>query len=113
MKNQYDGELSFGWNLFDGYKQHCTRSFLRSIPDSLVGKKLLDLGCGPGDEFIEYQSRGASRIVGLDISPDMISVAKTKAVADNLYVSDMETLNGLPAKESFDLVVSKWAIQNV
>lgn len=43
------------------------------------GKRVLDLGCGSGEEVIPLAQRGAS-VTALDISPELIKIAKDRAV---------------------------------
>ena len=37
------------------------------------GKSLLDVGCGDGVRTMFYKTLGASKVVGLDISPGILS----------------------------------------
>lgn len=70
----------------------------------LAGNRLLDVACGTGNSFLEMLRQGWE-VVGCDISPAMIELAKRK-VADNvrLVVADMREL---PVFGQFDLV---WAL---
>lgn len=43
------------------------------------GKVVLDLGCGSGEELIPLVLRGAE-VIGIDISPDLISLAKRRLI---------------------------------
>jgi ubiquinone/menaquinone biosynthesis C-methylase UbiE len=40
------------------------------------GKTVLDIGCGSGRYPIEFAKRGAAQIVGLDLAPNMLTLAK-------------------------------------
>src|SRR6266540_3877665 len=42
-------------------------------------KTVLDIGCGLGDDAILLASYGAARVVGVDISPKSIEVARRRA----------------------------------
>lgn len=44
----------------------------------IQGKTVLDLGCGSGENLIPLCKRGA-RVVGIDISPDLIELARRRA----------------------------------
>ena len=46
---------------------------------------ILDLGCGTGSFTIEMAKRGYD-MIGVDISPDMLSCAKTKSVREGLDI---------------------------
>src|SRR5258706_9195569 len=41
------------------------------------GKVVLDLGCGSGESTVPLAKRGA-RVIGMDISPDLIELAKRR-----------------------------------
>lgn len=68
--------------------------------------RLLDVGCGSGNSFLPMLARGWS-VVGCDISPAMIEIAREKAGPDvPLHVIDMREL---PVFGEFELV---WAIDD-
>ena len=50
---------------------------LSSLPANLTGTRILDAGCGPGQISFELAKRGAE-VVGLDISANLINVAKDR-----------------------------------
>ncbi len=50
------------------------------------GKTVLDLGCGTGENLVPLLERGA-RVIGLDISPDLIAIAKKRLHNANLEAS--------------------------
>ena len=69
------------------------------------GKTVLDLGCGTGENIVPLLERGA-RVIGIDISPDLIAIAQKRSSDANLEASVMvgsayET--GLP-DESVDVI---------
>jgi 2-polyprenyl-3-methyl-5-hydroxy-6-metoxy-1,4-benzoquinol methylase len=69
------------------------------------GKTVLDFGCGKGENIVPLAERGA-RVIGMDISPDLIAVAQKRLSDANLEASLMvgsayET--GLP-DESVDVI---------
>lgn len=72
----------------------------------LVGRRLLDVGCGTGKSFLPMLSRGWA-VTACDVSPAMLARAREK-VADSvrLEVADMRDL---PVFGEFDLV---WAISD-
>jgi ubiquinone/menaquinone biosynthesis C-methylase UbiE len=45
------------------------------------GKRLLDIGCGTGGLALACAARGA-HVVGIDVNPDMLDVARAKAQTD-------------------------------
>ena len=48
------------------------------------GKTVLDVACGTGVLIPDYMSRGVSSVTGIDISPEMIRIAKEKFPRDNI-----------------------------
>lgn len=106
-------------NLFDQYAdyydKHLTASLHYRVPQQLHaalyqaapleegGWKILDLGCGTGlcgELFKEF----AGQLIGVDISPEMIAVAKSKHLYDDLIIADIESV--LDAYQNFDLVLA-------
>jgi ubiquinone/menaquinone biosynthesis C-methylase UbiE len=50
------------------------------------GKTVLDLGCGTGEDVVVLVARGA-RVIGIDISPDLISIAQKRLSEAGLEAS--------------------------
>ena len=47
----------------------------------LSGKRILDVGCGPGRYAIAFALRGAREVVGVDFAPAMLHLARSSADA--------------------------------
>jgi ubiquinone/menaquinone biosynthesis C-methylase UbiE len=57
-------------------------SWVLSILDrSITGRNVLDVGCGSGRYCVALAKAGAERVVGVDISPQMLEVATQHAKA--------------------------------
>ena len=82
------------------------------LPD-LKGLRILDLGCGAGDDCKAYIRMGAKEVVGVDISEKMLEVAKEKNgdPAITYLCMPMEDIGKLEG--GFDLVVSSLALHYV
>ena len=50
-----------------------------SFLGSIVGKTVIDFGCGEGAVAIELAQRGAERVIGIDIREEVLRVARQKA----------------------------------
>ncbi len=74
----------------------------RSFLNLLSGKRILDLGSGPGRDSLFFQQQGFDPLC-LDLSPEMVSSCREKGL--NAVVGDLEQLNFI-SPESFDGV---WA----
>jgi demethylmenaquinone methyltransferase/2-methoxy-6-polyprenyl-1,4-benzoquinol methylase len=73
----------------------------------------LDLACGTGDIAYAVHARGG-RVVGLDITPRMIELARRKALDGTRPAFLVGDMMALPfADESFDLVTTGYGIRNV
>src|SRR5438128_11430087 len=55
--------------------------FRRTVEECypLVGKSVLDVGCGSGQYAIALAERGAREVVGLDFAQSMLDIAAEKA----------------------------------
>ena len=78
-QNMYDNEV-----FFKGYKQlretdlnynvQLEQPAMTKLLPDISGKTVLDLGCGFGYNCLDFVKRGASRVIGIDIS-------KTKSIS--------------------------------
>jgi ubiquinone/menaquinone biosynthesis C-methylase UbiE len=74
-------------------KKHLDRILLQSFAAANSSKgKLIDLGCGPGQTTRFLYNAGVKDIIGIDISPNMITEAQTANPSIHFEVSDMLAL---------------------
>ena len=68
------------------------------------GKDILDVACGTGVLFSDYLKRDVHSVTGIDISPKMVEIAKSKFHNENIKIicGDVETLE---CNQLFDCVV--------
>lgn len=87
------------------------RAVLRLCGD-LSGRRVLDLGCGDGGYTLLAAKRGASAVVGLDISPEMLDVARSHADAGGTQVRWCRaSVDALPfARNVFDIIIAVTAL---
>jgi SAM-dependent methyltransferase len=103
----------FGVTALPTYGCLCpTEDELHLFPD-LIGKKVLDIGCGSGHSLKWCRDNGATELWGLDISERQLENAQ-KYLTENgyeskLFCSPMEENPGLPTGY-FDVVYSIYAI---
>jgi ubiquinone/menaquinone biosynthesis C-methylase UbiE len=67
------------------------------------GDRVLDIGCGTGEDALHLASLGA-QVLALDVSPEMVRVARGKGV--NARVLPIEGIHALAV--AFDLVLSNF-----
>ncbi len=53
------------------------RAMLALMPEALHGQSVLDAGCGSGRYLLHALHRGAARVTGVDLSPEMLARADT------------------------------------
>jgi ubiquinone/menaquinone biosynthesis C-methylase UbiE len=87
------------------------RHLTNILPD-VAGRNVLDLGCGTGRWLACLLARGASSVVGIDLSRAMLSIARGRsAIRDRLVLADGLQL---PFQASaFDLVLSSFALNHI
>ena len=117
QQNIYDNK-----NFFEGYqsiRDNLSANNLIEIPQlfELIGDvtnlKVLDLGCGCGEHDRKLAEMGAKRIVGIDLSNNMINEAIKNNHSKKIEYKVMSMNDIDKLEEKFDLVVSSLAIHYV
>ncbi|KAL8995423.1 MAG: hypothetical protein Q9169_004835 [Polycauliona sp. 2 TL-2023] len=110
MSTQYDSIVSE----YDAFRTMPAALFEKHNVEKLLtplvkGANVLDLACGSGFYSNYLVSWGASRVVGVDISPGMISNAKARSTSDKLtfLVGDCSQPMSVPGGP-FDMVFASW-----
>ena len=57
-----------------------------------AGKHILDVACGTGVLFADYLARDVGSVTAVDISPEMVKIARTKFPEMNVLCGDVETV---------------------
>ena len=71
------------------------------------GERILDLGCGTGDDAVHLRSRGVD-VLGIDSAPGMVEIARHRGVdARTLGIEELSSL-----EESFDGALSNFGALN-
>ena len=97
---EYRGLVAETWDLFRGdTSQWDDRAFYMHLI-SEYGQPVLDVGCGTGRLLLDYVQQGMD-IEGVDVSPEMIALCRSKAaslgLSPSIHQGNMETL-ALPRK---------------
>lgn len=81
---------------------------LEGFAGTLCGKAILELGCGPGFMLEQLLKSEPKRLVGVDISSDMLARAKTRAPGATFINADVAAL---PLEAvTFDVVFSRGSV---
>ena len=84
-----------------GWRLKC----LGVVPDDYQGKRIIDMGCGTGEYALWYAAQGAGDVVGIDMSPGSLSVArqrKEESKLENVSFQSMDLLKCDFPDNSFD-----------
>lgn len=87
-------------------------NFRKLIPN-VKEKKILDLGCGYGENDKYCRGLGAKEILGIDISEHMIKIAEKNNTDENIKYKVMAMEDISKIKEKFDIVISSLAFHYV
>lgn len=85
-------------------------SMLALIGD-VSGKKVIDVACGEGWLTRALRRRGAFPVVGVDLSPEMIALARQRESEESLGIEyGVEDARDERPEQDFDLVTSNWLL---
>lgn len=117
-QNIFDNEI-----FFEGYKalrdneinynDLLEQPAMRKLLPDLNGKTVLDLGCGYGHNCIDFVNRGAEKVVGIDISEKMLSVAKEESSSNKIEYRNMSMTDISKLDKQFDFIYSSLAFHYV
>jgi ubiquinone/menaquinone biosynthesis C-methylase UbiE len=103
-----------GWNerarFYDEYTSRMTSHAIAPLLDAAnvrSGARVLDVCCGPGTASAEAVRRGA-HVIGVDLSEEMIEVARSKRLGADFRTGDAEALPF--TDQSFDCVICNFGI---
>ena len=89
---------------------------LMSLVGGLAGRRVVDLACGEGYYTRQYAERGALRVLGVDLSPRMIELARQQETAAprgaSYSVGDVTLLDVAAPElaEAFDLAAAAYLL---
>jgi SAM-dependent methyltransferase len=87
-----------------GKSIHGEADLISSLLGESGGHRVLDAGCGTGRVAVELASRGVS-VVGVDLDPQMLAVAKAKAPEIRWILADLAEV-GAHLDTEFDIVAA-------
>lgn len=73
------------------------RAMLGLMPTTLTAQTVLDAGCGSGRYVLHALRRGATRVTGVDLSPEMLARAENELSAHHFDATITLTQGGLAA----------------
>lgn len=87
---------------------HLLKRAYPCLEDLIQGKRILDFGCGTGEQAVALAQGGAAAVVGVDLQPSLLALGR-KLAAERGVGAQVRFLERVPdeALGSFDLVVSQ------
>jgi len=93
------------------WRSYIETFMLFNLAGDLTGKSVLDLACGEGFHTRLLRQKGATRVVGVDISAGMIDLARKEEEHRPLGIEYVEQdVKELCLQEEFDLVFAAWLL---
>lgn len=80
-------------------------SFFKVV-GNLLGLRVLDLACGDGRLTRMLVERGAGEVIGVDVEPKMIELAKQRTGPNHMILYLQEKVGNMPVLGNFDLVTA-------
>jgi len=99
----------------DSYSLQIERPAIEAIVSNLEFQNVLDLGCGTGHYALWFARRGA-QVTGIDLSAEMLSIARAEAAATGLAIElrEGDIRKRLPFDDcAFDLIFSATALHYI
>src|SRR5438105_7414085 len=75
----------------------------------LTGARVLDVGCGTGATTTQLIERGATEVVGVDLSAPMVTAARARIEDARVHLEVGDVLELAPG-EAFDVVFSRFGV---
>jgi SAM-dependent methyltransferase len=117
-QNIYDDEV-----FFEGYRKIGSnpnnanlleeKPAIMNLCQNVTDKCILDLGCGYGENCLTFSKMGAARVVGIDISKRMLSIANSENKRDNITYLNLDMNNISILEEKYDIIFSSLAVHYI
>lgn len=118
QQNIYDNDIFFNEYIAlrertDNYNDLLEQPAMKKLLPDLKNKSVLDLGCGFGANCIDFVNRGAKSVVGIDISKNMLNLAKKRNSDRKIKYQKMSMTEISKLNEKFDFIYSSLAFHYV
>lgn len=86
---------------------------MRQLLPNVKNQSVLDLGCGFGENCMDFVHRGADKVIGVDLSKNMLALVKQKNSSDKILYINMSMTEIAILHEKFDLIYSSLAFHYI
>ena len=97
---KYD-KLASWWSERHDSSDYGLKQFLHTLSFCQPGPNVLDVGCGAGGRFIREMTSRGCKVTGIDVSKEMISIAKQKHPNEKFLNADICEFK---TTETFDFI---------
>ncbi len=95
------------------YYRYKRKEFLKLLSSiDFNAKSILEIGCGPGGNLIEVLKENPKRLVGVDISDEMVYLAKKNVANNNIEIFKTDGIELPFADNEFDIVFTATVLQH-
>lgn len=103
-------------HVYPSHKFRTTSFVLKNLKELVKGKKICDMGCGPGIVGLFALYNGASHVIQADINPEAVKNAKQNNFLNKFKESQIQTylsncFDNIP-KTTFDLIIFNMPYHN-
>jgi SAM-dependent methyltransferase len=117
-QNIYDNDVFFkGYKNIrmnkNNYNELLEKPEMRAELPDLNNKSVLDLGCGYGENCKYFIDNGASKVVGIDISKNMLEVARNENSDSKIKFVNMDMNDISSIDDKFDVIYSSMAFHYI
>ncbi|MFR5876368.1 MAG: class I SAM-dependent methyltransferase [Eubacterium sp.] len=118
QQNIYDNDIFFNEYIAlrerkDNYNDLLEQPAMKKLLPDLKNKSVLDLGCGFAANCIDFVNRGAKRVIGIDLSKNMLNMAEQLNSSEKIKYLNMSMTEISKLNEKFDFVYSSLAFHYI
>ncbi len=118
QQNFFDDPIVFdGYSALRSTENNCNilmeQPAMSALLPDISGSTVLDLGCGFGHNCADFVNKGASRVLGIDISAKMLEAARQENSHPLIEYRNMSITDISQLDEHFDLIYSSLAFHYI
>jgi SAM-dependent methyltransferase len=108
-----DTETAWGWGTPAGQRRAARRAQIIGAGARLgPGVRALEIGCGTG-LFTTYFAATGAEVLAVDISPDLLAIARERPIAGNRVRFQVAQFETLDAEDPFDAVIGSSVLHHL
>ena len=109
----FDGYIKLRKDEGRNYNDLLEQPAMSRLLPNMQGRRVLDVGCGFGENCRQFSHDGASYIVGVDISKNMLALAEKNTDDPLIRYYNYDMMDIEKVGEKFDLIYSSLAVHYI